>query len=302
MTGEPAWTVIVPTFGRPEPLRGTVAALTRLRPPPGGFEVIVVDDGSPAALGSVGPGVRLHRQANAGPAAARNAGARLARGRRLAFTDDDCQPRPDWLACLDAALNHAAANAMAGGATVNALRRNMYSAASQDVVDHLYDTENRQAGSAGFLASNNLAMPRDRFLDLGGFDQQYRLAAGEDRAFCDAWRGRGWPIVSAPEAVVEHRHRLTLRSFWRQHMNYGRGSRQFHALPAAGAERRAALKTPGYYAALLSRPMRDGAPPREALARSGLLLVAQVATTAGYLIERGAPRRAARTRSQAGSS
>ena len=38
----------------------------------------------------------------AGPAAARNAGAARARGDLLAFTDDDCRPRPDWLRRLAA--------------------------------------------------------------------------------------------------------------------------------------------------------------------------------------------------------
>ena len=291
MTSEPAWTVIVPTFNRPEPLRATLAALTRLEAPPGGFELVVIDDGGSAELGFVGSSVRLHRQANAGPAAARNAGARLAKGRRLAFTDDDCQPRRDWLLRLDAALDRAPLDAMAGGGTVNALARNMYSAASQDVVDHLYAVENRQAGQAGFFASNNLALPRDRFLELGGFDQRYRLAAGEDRAFCDAWRGRGWPMVFVPDAIVEHRHHLTLRSFWRQHVNYGRGSRQFHAIEVAGVAARAAFKRPGYYGALLTLPMRAGAPIEQALARSALLALAQLATTTGYVLERRSPDR-----------
>ncbi len=43
------------------------------------------------------PWVRLISQANAGPASARNRGAREARGRILLFTDDDCVPMPNWL-------------------------------------------------------------------------------------------------------------------------------------------------------------------------------------------------------------
>ena len=63
------------------------------------YEVIVVDDGSSDQSAEVSRrlGVRVHQQENAGPAAARNAGARLARGIILAFTDADCVPDPQWV-------------------------------------------------------------------------------------------------------------------------------------------------------------------------------------------------------------
>jgi glycosyltransferase involved in cell wall biosynthesis len=57
------------------------------------LELIVVDDGStdstPAIIESYGDRIRPIRQCNAGPAAARNAGARNARGQYLAFLDAD---------------------------------------------------------------------------------------------------------------------------------------------------------------------------------------------------------------------
>ena len=40
------------------------------------------------------------RQSNAGPASARNTGARLASGEILVYTDADCVPKPDWLSQL----------------------------------------------------------------------------------------------------------------------------------------------------------------------------------------------------------
>jgi glycosyltransferase involved in cell wall biosynthesis len=45
---------------------------------------------------------------------ARNAGAKLAQGQYLAFTDDDCAPTPDWLTFLAQGLE-GAPQAMIGG-------------------------------------------------------------------------------------------------------------------------------------------------------------------------------------------
>src|SRR5687768_8796137 len=73
--------VVVPTCGRPELLARCLAALEKQTLPQQAYEVLVVDDG---ALRS-------------GPAAARNRGWRRARAPVVAFTDDDTEPRPDWL-------------------------------------------------------------------------------------------------------------------------------------------------------------------------------------------------------------
>jgi peptidoglycan/xylan/chitin deacetylase (PgdA/CDA1 family) len=86
--------VVIPTRDRPAYLRACLAALARQRDVTGDVEVLVVDDGSehdvePALAGWPGGPVRLLRQANAGPGAARNRGAREARGRVLLFLDDD---------------------------------------------------------------------------------------------------------------------------------------------------------------------------------------------------------------------
>ena len=42
---EPAISVVVPTYNRATSLRRLLDALAACEPPPGGFEVIVVDDG-----------------------------------------------------------------------------------------------------------------------------------------------------------------------------------------------------------------------------------------------------------------
>jgi glycosyltransferase involved in cell wall biosynthesis len=95
--------VIIPTLGRPRALRACLEALCESDYERGRFEVIIVDDGSPAPLErAVNPfaeqlHIKMLRQGNAGPASARNAAAAMARGELLAFTDDDCLPESSSL-------------------------------------------------------------------------------------------------------------------------------------------------------------------------------------------------------------
>lgn len=282
--GPPAWTIVVPTRDRPTLLASSVAALERLIPPPGGFEIVVVDDGGRADLGFLDarPGIRLHRQQGAGPAAARNTGAALARGDFLAFTDDDCRPAPDWLLRLAEALA-LQPEALVGGATFNAVDGNLFSEASQQLATFFYVWQSRTGPR--FFASNNFALRRDGFVAVGGFDPSYPLAAGEDRAFCAAWADTERPLVYIPEARVMHHHVLGPVRFWRQHERYGRGAYRFY-------RERSARETPGrprsrtrMTLALLTQPFRQPA-ALGLLARCGcafLLLLSQVATTVGYL-------------------
>jgi glycosyltransferase involved in cell wall biosynthesis len=83
--------VIIPTFNRREILRRAIdSALARTGR---ADEVIVVDDGSTDgtadALRDLPARVRVLRTENGGPAAARNAGIRAARGSYIAFLDSD---------------------------------------------------------------------------------------------------------------------------------------------------------------------------------------------------------------------
>ena len=284
-----SFSVVVPTYNRPRSLAACLAALARLAYPRDRFEVIIVDDGGGGSLdAAIAPfrsalNLTLHRQANAGPASARNTGASLARGTYLAFTDDDCAPAPDWLARLAEQFD-VTPWAMLGGRTVNALRHNPFAEASQALISYLYAYERQQPGGIGFVASNNIALPRERFADVGGFDASYPRAAGEDRAFCDAWRAAGHPIRYVPEAVVLHRHDLGLRSFWRQHLNYGRGAFQVRHARSEGAGQAITFEPGAFYLGLLRYPFSEH-DVATATVQAAILLLSQVATGVGFFQE-----------------
>jgi GT2 family glycosyltransferase len=276
----------VPTFDRPEQLARCLDGLARLEPPPGGFEIVVVDDGgnrpaAPVVAARSWPvEVRLLRRPNTGPAGARNDGAAAAAGSHLAFTDDDCVPDRRWLLALDAAAARAPA-ALIGGRTRNAVTGDRCAEASQILVDHVTAYGGVQPR---FFASNNLATPARSFAAVGGFDVRFPRPAGEDRELADRWAAAGLPLAAEPGALVWHHHAMRLRSFYRQHHNYGRGAFHFHRVRAERSGGGIRLEGPRFYTGLVRRPFRDHH-LREATVLSGLLVLAQVANAAGFAAE-----------------
>jgi glycosyltransferase involved in cell wall biosynthesis len=284
----PFISVIVPTLNRPGPLAECLSAMTAQDCPAERFEVIVVDDESKRGMEEVVSSfrdridIRLLRQRRAGPGPARNTGAGVARGELFAFADDDSRPQKDWLIRLRE-RSLAWPGHVIGGRTINALADNIYSAASQMLIDVLYAHYNLGTGGPTFFAGNNIAVPAQGFRALKGFDPGFHLSAAEDRDFCERWLASGRNMVYAPEAVVFHAHHLTLRKLWRQHFNYGRGAHRFYQV----RRRRRMGHTrpqPGLYPRLLRAPFASSALPR-ACVLAGLLVLTQVAHTFGYVRE-----------------
>lgn len=274
--------VVIPTRDRPERLVRCLAAISALEYPE--FEAVVVDDGGSTPLDPLlAPlrerlELRLIRSDHRGPAAARNAGAAAASGELLAFTDDDCEPEPAWLASLARAVGGDEV-VMAGGRTVNALRENRFSGASQAITDAVYDHYNAEPTAAGFLASNNIALTAAGFRSVGGFDESFSLAAGEDRDLCTRWLERGSRLVYEPDAIVRHSHELGALGFWRQQYGYGRGTYLQRRLreQRGGDFELAPAATSGILSSAARRAIEERKP-----ARLALLGVWQIANAAGF--------------------
>lgn len=185
-------------------------------------EVIVVDDGSADGTGDLVAarfsGVRLLRLEAGGLSTARNAGAELATGEILAFTDDDCEPDLDWLAGLAAAFQKGCD--AAGGPNLPPPARTTAEAivaAAPGAPSHvmLDDTE------AEHLPGCNLAVRRSSYFTAGGFDPVF-TTAGDDVDFCWRLRDRGFRMAFAPTAFVWHHRRPSLRGYLKQQIGYGK--------------------------------------------------------------------------------
>ena len=284
----PFFSIIVPTFNRPTQLTACLQSLTHLDNARNRFEVIVVDDGSGMPPKDIVSSfchqltVTLITQPHRGPAMARNMGAKEAKGEFLAFTDDDCHPAPNWLQSLAARFATRPDHAI-GGLTLNALPHNLYSTASQLVINYLYAYYNADPHQARFFTSNNLALPADRFRSIGEFNSTFPQAAGEDREFCERWRHHGYQMTYAPEVLVYHTHVFNFSTYWRKHFTYGRGAYRYHQVRAQrgfGPFR----PDPKFYIRLILNPFIQKQRKRT-LRVTVLLMISQVANGLGFLWE-----------------
>lgn len=201
----PQVSVVLATHERPERLARQLEALRAQTLENDRYEVIVVDDASGPATQSVlesaqaGDGLALkviHRTVSGGPAAARNEGWRAARGEFIAFTDDDCEATPGWLAAGLAALRDSP-GAFVQGPTAPI-------PGEWDEYGPFSHTMRVNECGPGFETAN-IFYPRDLLERLGGFDEEtYSGPGGEDTDL--AWKAieSGVEPVWAPEALMHH--------------------------------------------------------------------------------------------------
>ena len=226
--------VVIPTYNRSASLRQTLEALAGQDY--ADYEVIVVDDAStddtPAMLAAQFPWARvLRHERNRGPAAARNRGVGVATGEVVVFTDDDCAPPADWLSLLASGYARYPLVAGVGGylrAPAEMERRNILARYDWHVArGYGVGSAERLAGFDCPAGGTSNMSYRKAILDrVGGFDESFPVAAGEDADL--KWRicQAGYQLLYVPVGVL-HLRRYTWRDFCRQQINHGRGAAHF---------------------------------------------------------------------------
>lgn len=196
----PFFSVIIPTYNRREALRRCLEALAAQQEVPGGFEVIVVVDGSTdgtaemlASLALPFALIVLQRE-NGGASQARNAGAGEAKGVFLAFTEDDVIPAGNW---LQRAHHH-----LAGGAHACLEGRTVYAGSGASVRRY------EPSGIPSFIPCN-LFIRTDAFRLTGGyetafFDRSRGLYFREDADLGFRLLDDGFSVYIADDVIVSH--------------------------------------------------------------------------------------------------
>lgn len=176
--------IVIPLFNKEQTIRETLTRLIDAAPPPN--EIIVVDDGSTDSSYAIAKEftgkIALLRQQNAGPSAARNRGARLAKNSHLIFLDADdyllpgvCQehlrlrdkfPKAS-LTCVSFEVKDS---------TSNNTERHILSHRTERTKESIeFKVESLDFRFIENIAAGSFCVDRDIFLKAGGFDESLRI-------------------------------------------------------------------------------------------------------------------------------
>ncbi len=246
--------VIVITRNRSASIIDTLEAISRQEGPR--FEVLVVDSSDEQERDLTAKLVQEHGakyvfEPRRGAALARNTGIRMASGKILAYTDDDCIPAKDWLA--QTVRNFSDPQVWGCTGRVMQYSRSEASELCEEVAgqdlggDRRVFTKEDTRFGLGFLLANltkvfakhmkssapvpyclghgsSMSFRREAFARIGGFDERYGggapLVGCEDLEMLYRILKSDHSLVYEPLAVVQHKHRLTKEDVYKTRYAY----------------------------------------------------------------------------------
>ena len=212
----PMVSIVIPVYGQ-HPTTFACLKSIAAEPPRDSFEVIITDDCSlePAttALASV-QGARIVRnESNLGFIGNVNAGAQAARGQWLIILNNDTLLRPN---AINAMLDTFAQQVNVGLVGAKLLNADGTVQEAGGIVwrdgsawnwgrgQNREDPRFNFVRDADFCSGAALAIRRDLFLDMGGFDSYYAPAYYEDTDLAFRIRARGLRVLYQPVAEIFH--------------------------------------------------------------------------------------------------
>ena len=224
--------VIIVNYDGADDTVACVESLRELEIGEGGFEIVVVDNGSPD-----GDAERIRAEVpdahvvalseNRGFAGGCNAGVARATGEYLAFLNNDARPHPGWLAAALTPLQHdgsiaCVASKVLGwdGATVD------YVGAALSYYGHGFRVDfgkpasvmENTASDVLFASGTAMIIRSDVFRRVGGFDERYFMFFEDVDLGWRLWL-LGYRVRYVPASIAYHRHHATAARFgaWREH-------------------------------------------------------------------------------------
>lgn len=212
----PMVTIIIPTYGQVDYTLRCLASIAAA-PPAMPTEVLVVEDasGDPriAELESI-QGLRLVRwSANLGFLRSCNAAAKLARGQKLFFLNNDTEVMPGAVDALAALLDERPDAGLVGARLLypdgflqeaGGIIWRDGSAWNYGHGDDPRKSEYLYVRETDYISGAAIMLPRARWEEMEGFDEHYMPAYGEDADLAFRLRAAGWKVLYQPRATVIH--------------------------------------------------------------------------------------------------
>jgi GT2 family glycosyltransferase len=250
--------VVIPTQGRLTALERTLSALADQESGEVEVELVLVCSGSGrertaevAALAStLGLSAEVLARPDGGAAGARNAGVGAAAAELILFLNDDTPPLS-----RDLVRAHAEAHAARPHPRRGVLGRVVWDPEVEATPVMRWMTRTGKMNDYSGLENGapkptlyapNLSLPKAALIEVGGFDERFWRYGWAEHDLALRLHDRGFAITFAPELVVGHHHRYSLRESLRRMDSVGRGAnllnRVHRARDGLGAPRPAGAK------------------------------------------------------------
>ncbi|MDD5382512.1 MAG: glycosyltransferase family 2 protein [Candidatus Margulisbacteria bacterium] len=184
------------------------------------YEVIIVDDGSEKMLEVTQPKTRVVRlDRNSGFSIACNSGAKESKYPVLFFLNTDVKVTPHFIEPLLAHLSDPKVFAVAPRILIPD-ENNFDEAVTSGRLrgSHLLLKIGSKKPPTGpteilYACGAALLVARDKFWEIGGFDELYKPFYMDDLDLCyQAWK-RGYRVIYEPKSAVYHLHSKTIKSY-----------------------------------------------------------------------------------------
>lgn len=241
------FSIVIPLYNRPEEIAELLQSLTKQSFTD--FEVIIVEDGSSMPAADVVErfkdrlDVRYFSKQNEGQGFARNYGFQQARGMYFVVFDSDVLVPKDYLRLVKDNLEQEQWDAFGGPDAAHVSFTPIQKAISYSMTSPFTTggiRGNRNHVGQFHPRSFNMGISRTVWEQTGGYKLSRR---SEDIEFSIRLIKAGYRVGLIPEAFVYHKRRTSLRQFFKQIYNFGKGRidisllypdelKPVHALPA----------------------------------------------------------------------
>ena len=230
------FSVIVPTYKRPEKLRACLNSLVRQDYPKDHYEVIVVDNSGEdqshdvVTIFSSLIDMQYVRETRCGLVYARHAGAKAARHEVLAFTDDDGIVVPVWLSRIDEVLStNQRIAAVAGRIEIRWDKEPpVWVEEYESLMGKLDYGDDIKVETGMYINGGNFTIKKSILFSLKGFNPDQvkdRLVGDGDTGLCRKLFKMNALIGWAPEALMYHcqevERNATFKDIARRYKNNG---------------------------------------------------------------------------------